>query len=199
MPPLADGGADRLLEHHRSGWLRAVCCVLSANDGIVSTASLVLGAAAAGADHRTVLLTDVFGLISDAMSITVGEFVSIRSQQNAKNADLARDRAELKAEPLGEQCGLTGIHVSRGRDGLLADQVAGDFHGARRNRRARTRRIGLFGHYRHSPHAGGKDEDKVQAASQPSPAIGNQIVGCNKALPHKRLQSSASILALCRG
>lgn len=112
-------------EMHRSdriGWLRAA--VLGANDGIVSTASLVLGVAAAGADHRTLLLTSVSGLIAGAMSMAAGEFVSVYSQADTENADLARERAELKADPAGEQRELAGIYVARGLDRALADQVA---------------------------------------------------------------------------
>ena len=115
----------RHAEHHRSdriGWLRAA--VLGANDGIVSTASLVLGVAAAGADHRTILLTSVSGLIAGAMSMAAGEFVSVHSQEDTENADLARERAELKQDPAGEQRELARIYVARGLDQPLADQVA---------------------------------------------------------------------------
>ena len=113
-------------EHHRIdriGWLRAA--VLGANDGIVSTASLVLGVAAAGAEHRTILLTSVSGLIAGAMSMAAGEFVSVHSQEDTESADLAQERAELKQDPAGEQRELAGIYVSRGLDQPLADQVAG--------------------------------------------------------------------------
>jgi len=113
-------------EHHlgdRIGWLRAA--VLGANDGIVSTASLVLGVAAAGADHRTILLTSVSGLIAGAMSMAAGEFVSVHSQEDTENADLTRERAELKANPESEQRELAGIYVARGLDRALADKVAG--------------------------------------------------------------------------
>jgi len=102
------------VEHHhgsRIGWLRAA--VLGANDGIVSTASLVLGVAAAGAEHRTILLTSVSGLIAGAMSMAAGEFVSVHSQADTENADLERERAELKRDPEGG-----------GLDRALADQVA---------------------------------------------------------------------------
>jgi VIT1/CCC1 family predicted Fe2+/Mn2+ transporter len=112
-------------EHHRSdriGWLRAA--VLGANDGIVSTASLVLGVAAAGAEHQTILLTSVSGLIAGAMSMAAGEFVSVHSQADTENADLARERAELKQDPVGEQRELASVYVDRGLDPLLADQVA---------------------------------------------------------------------------
>jgi vacuolar iron transporter family protein len=117
----------RHAEHHRSdriGWLRAA--VLGANDGIVSTASLVLGVAAAGADHRTVLMTSISGLIAGAMSMAAGEFVSVHSQEDTENADLARERTELKQDPVGEQRELAGIYVSRGLDPPLAEQVAGE-------------------------------------------------------------------------
>jgi VIT1/CCC1 family predicted Fe2+/Mn2+ transporter len=117
----------RHTEHHRSdriGWLRAA--VLGANDGIVSTASLVLGVAAAGADHRTVLMTSVSGLIAGAMSMAAGEFVSVHSQEDTESADLARERAELKQDPVGERRELAAIYVGRGLTGPMADQVAGD-------------------------------------------------------------------------
>ena len=111
--------------HHgdRIGWLRAA--VLGANDGIVSTASLVLGVAAAGAEHRTILLTSVSGLIAGAMSMAAGEFVSVHSQKDAENADLARERVELQRDPAGEHRELAGIYAGRGLDPALADQVAG--------------------------------------------------------------------------
>jgi len=114
-------------ERHRSdriGWLRAA--VLGANDGIVSTASLVLGVAAAGAEHRTILLTSVSGLIAGAMSMAAGEFVSVHSQKDTENADLARERTELTTDPVGERRELAGIYVGRGLDPSLADQVAGE-------------------------------------------------------------------------
>lgn len=116
----------RHLERHRSdriGWLRAA--VLGANDGIVSTASLVLGVAAAGAGHRTILMTSVSGLIAGAMSMAAGEFVSVHSQEDTENADLARERAELKADPAGERRELAAIYEGRGLDKPMADQVAG--------------------------------------------------------------------------
>ena len=117
----------RHTERHRSdriGWLRAA--VLGANDGIVSTASLVLGVATAGADHRTLLLTSVSGLIAGAMSMAAGEFVSVHSQQDTEHADLARESAEIKQDPAGERRELAGIYVARGLDRELADRVAGE-------------------------------------------------------------------------
>lgn len=121
MPPWG-----RHVEQHRSeriGWLRAA--VLGANDGIVSTASLVLGVAAAGAEHRTILLSCASGLIAGAMSMAAGEFVSVHSQQDTENADLARERAELQHDPAGELRELAGLYVARGLAPALADQVAG--------------------------------------------------------------------------
>ncbi|MEQ1686342.1 MAG: VIT family protein [Burkholderiaceae bacterium] len=118
--------SQRHTERHRNdriGWLRAA--VLGANDGIVSTACLVLGVAAAGADHKTILLTSVSGLIAGAMSMAAGEFVSVHSQADTENADLNRERAELKANPEAEQRELAGIYVARGLDAALADEVAG--------------------------------------------------------------------------
>ena len=115
----------RHTEHHRSdriGWLRAA--VLGANDGIVSTASLVLGVIIAGADHRTVLMAGVSGLIAGAMSMAAGEFVSVHSQEDTENADLARERAELKQDPVGEQRELAGIYIGRGLEPQLAEEVA---------------------------------------------------------------------------
>ncbi len=112
-------------EHHRSsriGWLRAA--VLGANDGMTSTASLVLGVAAAGADHRTVLLTGASGLIAGAMSMAAGEFVSVHSQEDTEKADLAKERGELQQDPQGEHQELAAIYVGRGLDRDLAKQVA---------------------------------------------------------------------------
>ena len=107
---------------HRIGWLRAA--VLGANDGIVSTASLVVGVAAAGASTRTILVTGVAGLVAGAMSMAAGEYVSVSSQSDTENADLERERRELAAEPEHEHAELTGIYVRRGLDKALAKQVA---------------------------------------------------------------------------
>ena len=115
-------GNTELHRSERIGWLRAA--VLGANDGIVSTASLVLGVAAAGADHRTVLLTSVSGLMAGAMSMAAGEFVSVHSQADTEQAGLAREAAEIKRDPAGEQLELAGLYASRGLDPALAEQVA---------------------------------------------------------------------------
>jgi vacuolar iron transporter family protein len=112
-------------ERHRTeniGWLRAA--VLGANDGIVSTASLVLGVAAAHGTHSNVLVAGVAGLVAGAMSMAAGEYVSVRSQADTEQADLERERAELKVDSKGEQKELTAIYVGRGLDPALAKQVA---------------------------------------------------------------------------
>jgi VIT1/CCC1 family predicted Fe2+/Mn2+ transporter len=107
---------------HRVGWLRAA--VLGANDGIVSTASLVLGVAAAGAAAADVLIAGVAGLVAGAMSMAAGEYVSVSSQADTESADLARERKELASSPRQEHAELAAIYVSRGLDASLADQVA---------------------------------------------------------------------------
>ena len=112
-------------ERHRSdriGWLRAA--VLGANDGIVSTASLVLGVAAASASHSNILLTGVAGLVAGAMSMAAGEYVSVHSQADTEQSDLSRERAELANQPAAEQRELAAIYVARGLDAGLAQQVA---------------------------------------------------------------------------
>ncbi|MGB7816174.1 MAG: VIT family protein [Methylotenera sp.] len=107
---------------HRIGWLRAA--VLGANDGIVSTASLIIGVASAHASHEAILLTGVAGLVSGAMSMAAGEYVSVSSQSDTENADLARERHELATEPESELKELTGIYIGRGLTPDLAHQVA---------------------------------------------------------------------------
>jgi VIT1/CCC1 family predicted Fe2+/Mn2+ transporter len=112
-------------ERHRAdrlGWLRAA--VLGANDGIVSTASLIVGVAAAGADRGALLVTGLAGLVAGAMSMAAGEFVSVSSQADTERADLERERKELATEPAAELAELTGIYVKRGLDPALARQVA---------------------------------------------------------------------------
>ena len=107
---------------HRIGWLRAA--VLGANDGIVSTASLVLGVAAAGADAKAILVAGVAGLVAGAMSMAAGEYVSVSSQSDTEQADLTRERHELATDPDHELAELTAIYVGRGLDQALATQVA---------------------------------------------------------------------------
>ncbi|HEV8700427.1 MAG TPA: VIT family protein [Candidatus Polarisedimenticolia bacterium] len=115
----------RHIERHRSeriGWLRA--SVLGANDGIVSTASLVLGVAGAGATKSSVLITGVAGLVAGAMSMAAGEYVSVGSQADTEEADLARERRELATQDESERAELASIYVARGLDPALAKQVA---------------------------------------------------------------------------
>ncbi len=107
---------------HRIGWLRAA--VLGANDGIVSTASLVIGVAAAGASPQTILITGVAGLVSGAMSMAAGEYVSVSSQSDTEAADIARETEELASQPEHELDELTGIYTLRGLTPELARQVA---------------------------------------------------------------------------
>ncbi len=113
------------MEQHRTeriGWLRAA--VLGANDGIVSTSSLVLGVAAAHGTHRSVLVAGIASLVAGAMSMAAGEYVSVHSQADTEKADLAIERAELKADAKGERKELMEIYVARGLDRSLAAQVA---------------------------------------------------------------------------
>jgi len=112
-------------EHHRTeriGWLRAA--VLGANDGILSTASLVLCVAAAHATHSNILIAAVAGLVAGSMSMAAGEYVSVHSQADTEKADLDRERKELKADDQGEHKELAAIYVRRGLDPSLAKQVA---------------------------------------------------------------------------
>ena len=112
-------------ERHRTGsiaWLRAA--VLGANDGIVSTASLVIGVAAAHATHADVMIAGIAGLVAGAMSMAAGEYVSVHSQADTEHADLERERKELATDYAGEQKELTAIYVKRGLDPELAHQVA---------------------------------------------------------------------------
>jgi VIT1/CCC1 family predicted Fe2+/Mn2+ transporter len=106
----------------RIGWLRAT--VLGANDGIVSTASLVLGVAAADASTSSVLVVGTAGLVAGAMSMAAGEYVSVSSQADTEHADLQREEKELASDPDAELAELAGIYVGRGLDPDLAQQVA---------------------------------------------------------------------------
>ncbi|MCX7092705.1 MAG: VIT family protein [Methylobacter sp.] len=107
---------------HRIGWLRAA--VLGANDGIVSTASLIVGIAASHAEHHEIVLTGVAGLVAGAMSMAAGEYVSVSSQADTEQADLKRERKELADDGHYEKNELASIYISRGLDPLLAEQVA---------------------------------------------------------------------------
>jgi VIT1/CCC1 family predicted Fe2+/Mn2+ transporter len=112
-------------ERHRLasvGWLRAA--VLGANDGIVSTSSLVIGVAAAHQTHHSILITGIAGLAAGAMSMATGEYVSVHSQMDTEKSALEQEKAELKTDPKGERKELVGIYVKRGLEAKLAEQVA---------------------------------------------------------------------------
>ena len=115
----------RHTESHRSdriGWLRAA--VLGANDGIVSTASLLIGVAAANATHASLIVTGLAGLVAGAMSMAAGDYVSVHSQADTERADLSRERAELANNPKAEHSELAHIYMNRGVSSELAHQVA---------------------------------------------------------------------------
>jgi len=117
--------APQQRERHRagkSGWLRAA--VLGANDGILSTSSLVLGVAAANGSHGSVLIAGVAGVVAGAMSMAAGEYVSVHSQEDTEEADLALERTELETDNTGEHAELAAIYVGRGLAAPLARQVA---------------------------------------------------------------------------
>jgi vacuolar iron transporter family protein len=106
----------------RIGWLRAA--VLGANDGIVSTASLIVGVASSASSSRAILIAGMSGLVAGAMSMAAGEYVSVTSQSDTEQADLSRERKELREDPASELAELTSIYVKRGLDRDLAGQVA---------------------------------------------------------------------------
>ncbi|RMA41965.1 VIT1/CCC1 transporter family protein [Rhodophyticola porphyridii] len=106
----------------RSGWLRAA--VMGANDGILSTASLIVGVAAGGADRVEMILAGVAGMVAGAMSMAAGEYVSVSSQADVERADIAREKTELKRNPEGELRELVAIYRTRGLSTELATQVA---------------------------------------------------------------------------
>ena len=125
ISPQSIGSLASRTESHsvsRIGWLRAA--VLGANDGIVSTASLIVGVAAASAATADVLIAGAAGLVAGAMSMAAGEYVSVSSQHDTEQADLARERGELASEPQNEREELARIYVERGVEPALASQVA---------------------------------------------------------------------------
>lgn len=107
---------------HRIGWLRAA--VLGANDGIISVSSLIVGVAAGGATKSAILLTSIAGLVAGALSMAAGEYISVQSQADTENADLNKERRELKEDPEGELQELKIIYMKRGLEESLALQVA---------------------------------------------------------------------------
>ena len=117
--------SSRGQEHHvvtRLGWLRA--SVLGANDGILSTSSLIIGVASAQGTHHNVVVAGISGLVAGAMSMAAGEYVSVSSQSDLERADIARESEEIKEDRAGEQRELAGIYIKRGLDKALALQVA---------------------------------------------------------------------------
>lgn len=123
--PDAHGVISAHAEPHlsgRSGWLRAA--VMGANDGILSTASLIVGVAAGSADHLAILLAGIAGLVAGALSMAAGEYVSVSSQADVERADVARERRELLENPTGELAELASIYRARGLSEALADDVA---------------------------------------------------------------------------
>lgn len=123
--PDAHGVISAHAEPHlsgRSGWLRAA--VMGANDGILSTASLIVGVAAGSADHVTILLAGIAGLVAGALSMAAGEYVSVSSQADVERADVAREKRELLENPQGELAELASIYRARGLSEALADDVA---------------------------------------------------------------------------
>jgi VIT1/CCC1 family predicted Fe2+/Mn2+ transporter len=115
----------RHVERHgtdRIGWLRAA--ILGANDGLISTASLITGVAAASQGRSEILIAGVAGLVAGAFSMAAGEYVSVSSQADAERADLAKERAELASDPVFELQELTAIYIGRGLDPELAQKVA---------------------------------------------------------------------------
>lgn len=112
-------------ERHRTahiGWLRAA--VLGANDGLISTASLVIGVAASGSERAAILIAGIAGVVAGSMSMAAGEYVSVSSQADTESADLAREREELATQPEAELAELAGIYQARGLSPELAQQVA---------------------------------------------------------------------------
>lgn len=128
----------------RIGWLRAA--VLGANDGIVSTASLIVGVASAGAARSDILVAGVAGLVAGAMSMAAGEYVSVSSQADSEAADLSRERAELAAAPQEELEELTAIYVARGLTPDLAHQVAAQLNSGDALAAHARDELGIFEH-----------------------------------------------------
>ena len=149
-------------EHHlvgRIGWMRAA--VLGANDGIISTASLIVGVASAAATPSDVLIAGVAGLVAGAMSMAAGEYVSVSSQSDTEQADLSRERKELSESPESELDELAEIYVKRGVEEELARQVA----------RQLMAKDALAGHARRAGHVGNYD----RASSASCPDIGSHV------------------------
>ena len=180
----------------RIGWLRAA--VLGANDGLISTASLVVGVSAAQLPTSAVLLTGLAGLVGGALSMAAGEYVSVSSQADSERADLAREREELATTPEAEHRELIGIYVRRGlsRDAGRAGRDADD--GARRARRARARRTG---HHRADARAAAAGRGRLGAvvrARRAAAAAGDLPRGAGPAF-HLRCSPAALVLLVALG
>ena len=120
IPSMSTGEEDHQLGN--VGWLRAA--VLGANDGIVSTSSLIIGVAASDAGHHAIIVSGIAGLVAGAMSMATGEYVSVQSQADTEKAAIRTERAKLQKDPRKEQAELARIYVGRGVDAKLADRVA---------------------------------------------------------------------------
>jgi VIT1/CCC1 family predicted Fe2+/Mn2+ transporter len=175
-------------ERHRTGrvgWLRAA--VLGANDGILSTASLVLGVAAAHGTHGNVVVAAVAGLVAGAMAMAAGEYVSVHSQADTQEADLKLERAELKTDDKGEREELAAIYIARGLDATLAKQVARQ----------------LMAHDALGAHA--RDELGISAAFRPRPiqaalaSAGSFAVGAAMPLTMTAMAPLADLIPLVSG
>jgi VIT1/CCC1 family predicted Fe2+/Mn2+ transporter len=154
---------------NRIGWLRAA--VLGANDGILSTASLIVGVVSAAATQNDVLIAGVAGLVAGAMSMAAGEYVSVSSQSDAEQADLARERKELSENPGFELDELADIYVKRGVDQALARQVAQQLM-AKDALTAHARdELGIFGHHHPAPRASRTDIGPVFSVGAAMPLL----------------------------
>jgi VIT1/CCC1 family predicted Fe2+/Mn2+ transporter len=165
------------LEHHlvgRIGWMRAA--VLGANDGIISTASLIVGVAAASAKQHDILIAGVAGLVAGAMSMAAGEYVSVSSQSDTEQADLARERAELSESPEAEHDELADIYVKRGVERGLARQVAQQLMAKDALATHARDELGDVGHHHGAPCASSSDvRSDVFDGRGPAAAHGDRI------------------------
>lgn len=178
----------RSMELHRTGrigWLRAA--VLGANDGIVSTASLVLGVAAAHGTHSSIMVAGVAGLVAGAMSMAAGEYVSVHSQADTEEAELELERAELKADNKGEHKELSAIYIARGVEPALAKQVAAQLMAHDALAAHARDELGIYDTFRARP---------IQAALA---SAGSFAVGAALPLLVTALTPAAGLIALVSG
>lgn len=178
----------RSMELHRTGrigWLRAA--VLGANDGIVSTASLVVGVAAAHGTHSSIMVAGVAGLVAGAMSMAAGEYVSVHSQADTEEAELELERAELKADNKGEHKELSAIYIARGVEPALAKQVAAQLMAHDALAAHARDELGIYDTFRARP---------IQAALA---SAGSFAVGAALPLLVTALTPAAGLIALVSG